>query len=172
MKKRTSESESCKGKKSKSQGRMISPQGHWADSWVRQPSRRWRPGRTRSWTFKMDHRSVKLEKAPKNLGLTWNGTSENSSSPTNMEKVLTMERPRWSKNFGFSSSSSSFFIILASSECRRIKKPRPKATMKREYLRWKWVFLRQYLILRLIIISKYHSRKVRKVVRTLKNIVE
>ena len=88
----------------------------------------------------MDHRSVRLYKGPKNLGLTWNGTSENSSSPTNMEKVLTMERPRWSKNFGFSSSSFSFFIVLASSECRRMKKPRPKAIMKREYLRWKKVF--------------------------------
>ena len=51
-----------------------------------------------------------------------------------------MERPRWSKNFGFSSSSFSFFIVLASSECRRMKKPRPKAIMKREYLRWKKVF--------------------------------
>ena len=82
----------------------------------------------------------------KNLGLTWKGTSENSSSPTNMENVLTRESPMWSKNFGFSSSS----LVILASEWRRMKKPRPKAMMKREYQR----------------------RKVRKVVRTLKNMVE
>ena len=63
-----------------------------------------------------------------------------------MEKVLTRERPMWSKNLGFSSFSS----FISTSEWRRMKKPRPKAMMKREYQR----------------------RKVRKVVRTLKNMVE